>query len=138
MKRIILFSLVLVYGCYLRITPKVEVKKNNNQNNSICNELDTILKVSWKIGNSLHSNYFHYYEKNDTLVNIYIVNKFKSCLIGQNRSKILKKFKEPTINDLNNIYYEFLSTDKTEPYCLKFWIVADTVQSLKYEHCDGF
>lgn len=142
MKRIVFLPMLIFLGSCtheIRQAPKsVTANPGLHSGKEDCTRLDSLMLHSWKLADAAHAAHFRFYEKNDSLVNGYLMGKYKQCLIGLPRKSIEAKFGAPTFSDSNNIYYQFLSTDKSRPLCLKFWVVSDTVESIRYQLCEGF
>lgn len=143
MKRVILFSvMIFLWDCSRKSSPTPEkvtaLPKEVTNTKDKCSDLDTLLAHSWRLADAPHAAHFRFYERNDSLVNLYLMGEYKPCLISLPRKAIEKKLGTPTFSDSNNIYYEFLSTDKSRPLCLKFWVVSDSVRSIRYQLCEGY
>lgn len=132
--------IIFLSGCSKRASPIQKSQSETRQEDhrskdDKCSNLDTLLAHSWRLAHAPHAAYFHFYERNDTLVNRYIIGKFKECLIGEKQDRIIARFGEPSYKDVFNIYYEFYSADNSKQSCLKFWIQSDTVNSIRYQLC---
>lgn len=140
MKRVILLSVMVFLGSCTRKsspTPKYEagIPKEVVSNKDKCSDLDTLIARSWRLADAPHASHFHFYERNDTLVNKYFLEKFKGCLIGKKSKEITDKFGEASYKSLHLVYYEFFSAENTPSLCLKFWVRSDTVYALAYKNC---
>ena len=114
--------------------PKEADLKEQKSTKIFCTELDSILVHKWKLANAPQASFFHQYERNDTLVNRFIVGKYKNCFLGKTPNEVQEKLGVPTYKSLYLMYYQFLSTEEPS-YCLKFWIRADTIYQIKHEPC---
>jgi hypothetical protein len=101
-----------------------------------CSNLDSLLQKNWKLSNLPQAAYFHLYQRNDSLINNYILKKFNNCIIGKNEKFIINKFGEPSYKDQFNIYYKCIIDENSIPICLKFWINSDTIASIRYQNCE--
>lgn len=138
MTRIILLSaLITISSC----SPKPVVQADNSPipskevDSLNCADLDTLISKSWRLADALQAAYFRLYERNDSLIINDFMGTYQSCFILIPGTAIEKKLGPPTYSDSKNIYYEFLSTDKSRPLCLKFWLESDTVRSIRYQPC---
>lgn len=140
MKRVILLSvIVFLWNCSRKSSPipekVVTLPKEVSSTKDKCSDLDTLLAHSWKLADAPHAAHFHFYERNDTLVNNHIVELFKGCLIGKHSKEIIDKFGEASYKSPYLVYYEFFSAENTPSLCLKFWIRSDTIYALAYKNC---